>query len=151
MARERLRRIAAGEAGNTLLLMPAAVLVLLMLAGVAVDAAVVFLGQRRVADLAASVAQDGVASVDLDQFYEHGELVVREPGAAARRDALLTTLPSDDAFRNPSCAVSVDGVRVTAACQAEVRVIFAGVLPGMPVIRQVEAVETAEGQQGPTG
>jgi hypothetical protein len=146
-----LRRLAAGESGSALLLMPAAVLVLFLLAGVAVDAAVQFLGQRRVADLAASVAQDAVASVDVASFYEGAGDVADlqiDPGAAgARGGQLIDTLPSDDAFIDPRCVVTVDGIAATARCEAQVRLIFTGILPGADVIRSVSAVETAEGRQ----
>jgi Flp pilus assembly protein TadG len=144
----RIRRLASGESGSALLLMPAAVLVLFFLAGIAVDAAVQFLGQRRVADLAASVAQDAVASVDVESFYDQErELVIDPGGAAARQQTLLTNLPSDDAFLSPSCEVAIAGVTATAECRAQVRLIFRGMLPGASVIRDVQAVETAEGQQ----
>jgi hypothetical protein len=75
----RVRQRPAADAGG--------VLVLFLLAGIAVDAAVQFLGQRRVADLAASVAQDAVASVDVESFYGAADLgpaidrAPRPPGA----------------------------------------------------------------------
>lgn len=144
----RIRRLASGESGSALLLMPAGVLVLLFLAGIAVDAAVQFLGQRRVADLAASVSQDAVASIDVESFYdEDRELVIDPDGAGERRQELLTNLPGDDAFRSPRCEVAIEGVRATADCAAEVRLIFRGVVPGASVVREVSATETAEGQQ----
>jgi Flp pilus assembly protein TadG len=149
--RSRLRRLASGESGSALLLMPAAVLVLFLLAGVAVDAAVQFLGQRRVADLAASVAQDAVASVDVASFYEGAadvsELDLDRDAATARGQRLIDTLPGDDAFIDPRCVVTVEGVAATATCEAQVRLIFSGIVPGVSVIRDVSAVETAEGQQ----
>jgi hypothetical protein len=151
--RATLRRWASGEAGSALLLMPAAVLVLFMLAGVAVDAAVQFLGQRRVADLAASVAQDAVASVDVGSFYEGAadvsDLDIDQGAATARGQRLIDTLPGDDAFIDPRCVVTVEGVVATATCEAQVRLIFSGIVPGVGVIRDVSAVETAEGQQSP--
>jgi Flp pilus assembly protein TadG len=144
----RLRRLASGESGSTLLLMPAAVLVLFLLAGIAVDAAVQFLGQRRVADLAASVAQDAVASVDVDSFYDEDRDLVIDPGGAdQRRQQLQATLPSDSAFLAPRCDVEITGLVATARCQAQVRLIFSGIVPGVATVRDVAAVETAEGQQ----
>jgi Flp pilus assembly protein TadG len=146
----RIRRLASGESGSALLLMPAGVLVLFFLAGIAVDAAVQFLGQRRVADLAASVAQDAVASVDVESFYAEDQDLRIDPGAAsARGQTLISNLPSDDSFLNPSCEVAVTGVTASVDCTAQVRLIFSGILPGADVIRDVRATETAEGQQGP--
>lgn len=136
------------QQGNTLLLMPVGVLVLLILAAIAVDAAVLFLGQRRVADLAASVAQDAVAAVDEASFYE-GELAL-DPGRARRREATLTSsLPRDDALLDPSCAVTTgnrgDGPTASASCTARVRFVFAPAVPGARRLSEVVANETAVG------
>lgn len=139
MARPRCQR------GNTLLLMPAAVLVLFVLAAVAVDAAVLFLGQRRVADLAASVAQDAVAAIDRGSFYED-DLHVDEADARTREAALRDELPTDDGFDDPRCELTAVGVRVEVTCTATVRLIFAPAIPGSRHSRTVEATETAEGR-----
>jgi uncharacterized membrane protein len=144
--RARLR----SQQGNTLLLMPAAVLVLFVLAAVAVDAAVLFLGQRRVADLAASVAQDAVAAVDEARFYA-GDLALDEGLGRQRGTTLMATLPQDDALLDPSCEVTTgqteEGPSATANCSARVRFVFAPAVPGAERIRAVSAHETAVGRQ----
>lgn len=50
------------QRGSALLLMPAAVLVLLMLASLAIDSAIVFTGQRQLSDAAAAAANDAVTT-----------------------------------------------------------------------------------------
>jgi hypothetical protein len=110
--------------GNTLVLMPVAFLVLLALAAIAVDSAAVYLGQRRVADLAAGLATDAVAAIDVRSFYE-GEVVrVDHDGAARRRAQLLSTLTEDPAFHDVRCDLASAGDRVSATCEAHVRPIF---------------------------
>jgi Flp pilus assembly protein TadG len=138
--------------GNTMLLMPAAVLVLFVLAAIAVDAAVLFLGQRRLADLAASVAQDAVAAVDEASFYDEDRDLALDVGDARAREATLTSaLPRDDALLDPSCGVEAgqgeSGPVATVSCTARVRFVFTPVVPGTDRLRQVSAHETAVGRQ----
>jgi Flp pilus assembly protein TadG len=147
-----LRRRLRSQHGNTLLLMPAGILVLMILAAIAVDAAVLFLGQRRVADLAASVAQDAVAAVDEARFYS-GELVLVQGDAYQRGQTLAANLPQDDALMDPSCSVETDlddaGDPIAIVrCDAQVRFIFAPAIPGSDRIGEVSATETAAGRQG---
>jgi hypothetical protein len=133
------------EDGNTLVLMPVAFLVLLALAAIAVDSAAVYLGQRRVADLAAGLANDAVAAIDQRSFYE--EEVVRVDGAGAdrRRERILATLSEDPALRDVRCALAPAGAQVSATCEAHVRPIF-----GRALRRDqgylVRATETARAQ-----
>ena len=140
------------QQGNTLLLMPAAILVLMVLAAIAVDSAMLFLGQRRVADLAASVAQDAVAAIDEARFYE-GELTLVEGDANQRGQTLAANLPQDDALIEPSCTVTTDvdadlDPIASVRCTARVRFLFAPALPGAERISEVAATETAAGRQG---
>lgn len=141
-----------GQQGNTLLLMPVGVLVLLLLAAIAVDAAVLFLGQRRVADLAASVAQDAIAAVDETGFYE-GELRLDADRAARRRATLTARRSRDDALLDPACTLTTarrgDAPVAEARCTARVRFVFAPAVPGARRMSRVMATETAVGLQGP--
>lgn len=146
------RRRLRDQRGNTLLLFPAGLLVLLLLAAIAVDTAELFLGQRRVSDLAASVAQDAVAALDEEAFYG-GELGIDVDGATVRQATLTSQLPTDDALLEPSCDVSVGrdgrGPTATATCRARVRFVFAPAVPGADRVAEVTARETAAGRQGP--
>jgi hypothetical protein len=139
------------QQGNTLLLMPAAVLVMMLLAAITVDAAVLFLGQRRVADLAASVARDAVAYVDQEAFYA-GEVRLEESAGRSRATLLASQLPHDDALLSPSCELvtgqRAEGPVAEAVCTARVRFIFTPAVPGAERMSEVRASDTAVGLQG---
>ena len=76
------------ETGSVLLLMPAAIVVVLLLGAIAVDSAIVYLGQRRAYDVALDAANDAAgAGLDRDTARTTGALVhdpvrVREIAAA---------------------------------------------------------------------
>jgi hypothetical protein len=138
------------EDGNTLVLMPVAFLVLLALAAIAVDSAAVYLGQRRVADLAAGLANDAVAALDQRSFYE-GEVVrVDRDGAVGRQARIFASLSEDPAFRNVRCDLAPAGDQASATCEAHVQPIF-----GRALRRDqgylVRATETARAQLVPPG
>lgn len=140
-------RRGAGEAGSTLLLMPAAVLVLVVLAGIAVDAAVVFLGQQRLADIAAGLANDAVAAIDEAAFYTRGDIEVVRSRAEQRRDTVLAGLGEDDSLHAVACDVEVEPEAATVACVGRARPIFGRALPGSPGWYDLRAVERARAAQ----
>ncbi|HEX9531019.1 MAG TPA: hypothetical protein VF954_07765, partial [Acidimicrobiales bacterium] len=61
-----------GDRGSVLLLVPAAVLVLVILGAIAVDSAVVFLGQRELANGADAAANDAATAFSDPAFYRAG-------------------------------------------------------------------------------
>ena len=138
----------AAEDGNTLVLMPAAVLILLVLAAIAFDAAVVHLQQRRLADLAASLANDAVTALDLDAVYEleHGPAADpdRAQGLAAARRAAFAR---DDTLQDVACAPAVAGDEVTVTCRGRVVPVFGRALADGGVF-EVQATETARADLG---
>lgn len=142
-----------GDAGNTLVLFPAAVLIVFGLGAVAIDSATLFLGQRRLADLAASIANDAVGGVDLASFYEaaggQGTIVLDTERAAARGGQLLGAQPQDRGFEEVQCAVEVEVMepRATVTCTAVVRPILAP-LWALGERQELTVTETAEGRQG---
>lgn len=131
--------------------MPTALLVVLLLGAIAVDSAVLFLGQRRVADLAATVAQDSLAALDRDAFYD-GRLAVDVESATRRQATLTEGLPTDDALREPTCVVTAeaggDAPTARAECTARVRFVFTPAVPGAERVAEVTARETAVGLGG---
>lgn len=133
------------EHGNTLVLFPVAVLIVLGLGGIALDAATIFLGQRRLADLAAALANDAVAAVDQDTFLASGELALAQERVDTRRAQLVAAQAEDRGFEAVDCEVTVaaDPPRAVAACSAQVRPLFAPVVPGMERVEDIEVVETA--------
>jgi Flp pilus assembly protein TadG len=137
---------AANEAGSTLVLFPTAVLILVGLGAVALDTATIFLGQRRLADIAAAVANDAVAGLDEASFYDPTrEVRLDAERAAARRTQLVAPRVNEAPLSALACEVEVAGVRATVTCTAQVRPLFAPAWPGSPRERQVRATETAIG------
>ncbi|MFP4149678.1 MAG: hypothetical protein ACLFV0_09325 [Nitriliruptoraceae bacterium] len=131
-----------------------AILIVLGLAAVALDTATVFLGQRRLVDLASAVANDAVAAVDLDAFFSQAgtEVVPLDRArAAARRDQLVERQEQDRSFEEVSCRITSleDGppTRAEVVCAATVRPILAPLWPGAPRERTIEAREVALGVQ----
>lgn len=137
-------RVWRSDGGSVLLLMPAAVLIVMVLGAVAVDAAVVYLGERQASDLAASVANDAAALLDEARFYEDQQVclvvsdVDRFAGARllAVSDDRFTVVVEPDADGRRSriaveggCGGGGDPV-VVARVVAEVPLIFSRALPG---------------------
>lgn len=65
-----------GDRGSVLMLMPAAVLIMLLLGAIAIDSAIVYLGQRQAYDVAFDAANDAAgAGFDLEAARIDGEIV----------------------------------------------------------------------------
>lgn len=146
----RWRRRLRDERGNTLVLFPAAVLILLGLGALALDAATIYLGRRRVADLAAATANDAAGGLLLDSFYDEE----RAPELDAllgmqRAQVIADQMGQDRTFEAVSCEVVVDGLTAEAACTAQVRPILALFWTGLGDRIQVRAVESARAAAGP--
>lgn len=110
------------EDGSTLILMPAAVLIVLMLASIAIDSAIIFRAERATQDVASGLANDAASALDLGQFYgSAGEpLLVIDDGRvrkiidavlASRGDDQLriTCEPNYPAAAVPTVEISCDG------------------------------------------
>jgi hypothetical protein len=137
------------EGGNTLVLFPAAVLIVLGLGALALDSATLFLGQRRLADLAAAIANDAAAGIDLASFYDPDEEFRLDAARAATRSAqLVRGRPLDRSFEAVRCEVATVGLEATVTCSAEVRPLFAPVWPGLSPLQRIQARETAVGIPG---
>jgi Flp pilus assembly protein TadG len=131
-----------------LLLMPASVLVLLVLAAIAVDAAILMLGEREAADLAAAAANDAaVAAISRDALYGCGnlELDAAQAHLAVQR---VVAARGSDAIDGVSAAVAgiqvVDGrPEVTVTASGTVRLIFTPAVPGFAMSQDVEATASS--------
>jgi hypothetical protein len=77
--------------------MPAAVLIVMVLGGIAVDAAVVYLGERQAADLSAAVANDAAALVDDASLYGSDQVCL-VPADLAAYAQLRYAAASDERF-----------------------------------------------------
>lgn len=155
MVRSWLQALRHGDAGNTLVLFPAAVLILLGLGALALDSATVFLGQRRLVDVAAAVADGALAAVDPEAFFTQqpgGVQVSIDPGQAEqRREAIVAAQGADRSLGELDCAFEAlepgPPTRVVVRCTATVRPILAPVWPGAPEVRPIQAREVAVGVQ----
>jgi Flp pilus assembly protein TadG len=143
------------RAGNTLVLFPAAVLLVFGLGAVALDTATVFLGQRRLVDVASSVANDAIAAVDVDAFFTQDTSTAAVPldraRAEARRDQIVARQSPDRSLSQVSCTIDVlatgPPARAEVTCTATVRPILAPLWPGAPPERPIRAREVALGEQ----
>lgn len=137
------RRRRPTETGSALILVPAAVLVLMVLASIAVDSAAVFLGQRELAEAAATAATDAAGAISESTFYRTG-IITLDPSEAQRLAA--TSVAAQD-LHNVTLAgpieVTVAGRQVCVSLTGKVPVIFGRALPGVPQATTVHATATA--------
>lgn len=158
MASERLGwrdRLRHERAGNTLVLFPAAVLIVFGLGAVALDTATVFLGQRRLVDVATAVANDAIAAVDVDAFFAQDDEAAAVPldraRAETRRDQIVARQSLDRSLSDLACTIEVlatgPPARAEVTCTATVRPILAPLWPGAPPERSIRANEVALGEQ----
>jgi hypothetical protein len=145
--REGIRPAGGPEAGSTLLLFPAAILIVLGLGGMAIDAATLFLGQRRMVDLAAAVANDAVAGLHEATFYGAAVVEVDPVRAATRRDQLVASVEESWSLAGVGCTLAIAADAATATCVAEVRPLLAPLWGDGRRVRTVVGTETARGVQ----
>lgn len=128
------------ERGSVLMLMPAAVLVLVVLGSLVVDAALVYRAEREVASLAAAAANDAAgAAVDLDAWYLDGTLALT-PGVA---ESVVARRVAGGRFDAEVVDVVVVGDRVTVVVRGRAEHLFADAIPGARGWTDVEASATA--------
>jgi hypothetical protein len=129
-----------------MMLMPAAVLVILVLGALAVDVAVVHLGERQAFGAATAAANDA-ATYGIDpSALRRGD----EPGIdpARARHAAMASLAGEQTI-DPDAApvVEVDGTSVTVTVTLQLEYIFSQGLPGAPDGTTVTARATADASQ----
>jgi hypothetical protein len=111
------------------MLVPAAFLVVLIMASIAVDMALVQLRQRQAHDLAAAAANDAATAAADQASLRAGDLVIHPDRAAAVAEQVVAASElAPDVVRRPD--VTVDDGRVEVAVSLEADYIFAGVVPG---------------------
>jgi hypothetical protein len=137
------------QAGNTLALVPVAVIILLGLAALALDAAALYLGQRRLADLAAAAATDAAGALDVPGFYaDPADPYLDVAAAQDRATALAASLGEDRTFEAVTCELMVDGLTATATCEGTVRPILAPFWPGLDEALRLTVTEHASALEG---
>jgi hypothetical protein len=133
------------------MLMPAAVLIVIVVGSIAVDFAIVFLGEREAAALAAAAANDAAtAAVDEQVFRETGEYRLDEARARRVAEASLASSSSElDELAVEVVVMDIGGEpAVTVRIRGTVTYVFARAIPGAPDGARVEAVATAVARIG---
>lgn len=122
MTRER-------ERGSVLLLVPAGVLIVLVLAAIAVDLSIVQLRKRQAVDLAAAAANDAATAGAHADHLRRGGYVLSEDRTA---DVVATVISASEhaGVAVWSHETTPSGVTVTVSLPADY--IFARVIPGAP-------------------
>lgn len=137
-----MTRRAPDDRASVLMLVPAAVLIVLVMASIAVDMALVQLRQRQAYDLAAGAANDAATAAAEQGALRAGEY--RVDAAAARRVVDRVVAASDlapEVVGVPVVRVTPEGVEVEIALYADY--VFAGVVPGAPDGAEVRAAAAA--------
>jgi Flp pilus assembly protein TadG len=135
--------------GSALMLVPAGVLVLVILAAMAVDMGVVYLGQRQLADAVTAAANDAVnAGISDPGFYQQGtvrldDTKVTDVVCAAMRAQTTTGV------EHVALQVAVGPRTVAVAADGQVREVFGRAVPGLPHARRVHAEAAAAAAAGP--
>jgi hypothetical protein len=133
-----------------LALVPAGFVVMILLGALAVDNAVVYLGQRQVHDALVAAANDAVdASVDNGAFYRQGRIVLDFQRVADTACASVLAQHMSD-VRDLHLWVSTGGDAVRLQATAEVGTVFGRAIPGFGE-RTVHASASASLASGPGG
>lgn len=136
------RRAPGRERGSVLMLMPAAVLVLVVLASIATDFAIVGMRARELHNAAAAAANDAATAAISAEGLRRGETWV-DVDAARRVAARSLDARGIDLAAAPQVTVSPDGREVTIHLVVRHRYLFAAAIPGAPDDFTVEATATA--------
>ncbi len=137
-----------GERGSVLVLVPAGFLVLMLLAAIAVDSAVTYLGQEQLHDALAAAANDAVtAGLDNPSFYGSGTIKL-DPVLAGRAVCLSVLAQNDSALRQVHLWMNVNGDSVQVQGTAVIEGVFGRFIPGFAQ-RTVRASAEAVATQGP--
>jgi hypothetical protein len=137
-----LKRRRWADRGSVLMLMPACVLVVLVLASIAVDMALVHLRQRQASDVAASAANDAVtAGVDRGSLHQ-GAYVLDPTGVREVVDrAVAGSEIAPYLMGRPEVTIDGDSVEVILAVESDY--LFSGAMPGAPDGTVVTATASA--------
>jgi hypothetical protein len=134
------------ERGSVLALVPAALLVLLVLAAIAVDSASEYLARRELAAAADAAANDAATfGLDEARFRETGEFVL-DPERADEAVRRALAARSNGVVDRAAVAIEVDADAgtVTVTLRSSAHLVFAPVVPGVPHDVAVVARATAD-------
>jgi len=148
----------AQQRGSALLLFPAAVLIVIVLSAITVDASIAFLAQRELANATAAAANDAATEALDGRAFYRGDRIELDPSAVEAvaidrvRGAIDETRHRDlevrATARPPARAGCPWTVRVSAS--SRVSYVFAKVIPGGPHQASVRATSVAGPEQAAT-
>lgn len=137
------------ERGSVLALVPAGLLVLVVMAAMAVDSAVAYLGQQQLHDALSAAANDAASSaVSAPAFYGRG--VVTLDSAQVERDVCLSVLAQGDgSLHKLRLWVAIGGEDIRVVGQAIVDGVFGRALPGFGRRQVRSSADAAVASGGP--
>lgn len=131
------------DGGSVLMLVPAAVLIVLLLGAIAVDSAIVYLGQRQAYDVAFDAANDAAgAGFDVDIARTTGEVVYDPDRVAAIAAQAVAAAGIDDL---ELVSAEPDGAAVVVTVRRTVEHLFVQAL-GEPSRDELTISARVEGQ-----
>ena len=130
------------DRGSVLMLMPAAVLVLVVLASIAVDFSLVGMRARALHNAAAGAANDAATAAISREGLRRGETWI-DVETAQQVAARSLAARGIDLVAPPVVTISPDGREVTIHLRATYDYVFAPAIPGAPDVFTVEATATA--------
>lgn len=134
--------------GSVLALVPAGFLVLILLAALAVDSAVAYLGQQQLHDALSAAVNDAVtAGLDNAAFYRSGSLRL-DPASVASTVCASVEAQADSGLHDVSLAVAISGSSVRLIGTATVDAVFGRAIPGFGR-RTVSSSARASLESGP--
>jgi hypothetical protein len=140
--------VAERERGSALMLMPAGLLIVLVLASIAVDMSLVHLRKRQAFELAAAAANDAAAAGVDQGLVRTTHAYVLDPARtrAVVGDVVAASELASDLAGPPVVTVTGAAVRVELTLDADY--IFADIVPGAPDGAVVTASATATAVPG---
>jgi len=145
--RGRLRPRSGPNRGSVLALVPAGFLVLVILAALAVDGAVTYLGQEQLHDALSAAANDAVtAALDNGAFYRSG-LITVDPDQAGHAVCVALLAQNAPALHGLEVWMAVNGASLQLRGKAEIDTVFGRVIPGFDH-HSVEAAAAAVATEG---
>ena len=140
--RSPVRLGVGGDRGSILLLVPAAFLVVMILASIAVDMSLVHLRQRQAHDLAASAANDAVTAAADHLGLRHGRIQMAQADAEAVVARIVAASDlAPQVVGPPVVRIRPDTIEVELSVRADY--VFASVVPGAPDSTTVTATASA--------
>jgi len=136
------RVVVRGDRGSILLLVPAAFLVVMILASIAVDMSLVHLRQRQAHNLASSAANDTVTAAANHLALREGRVQLAQADAEAVVDRIVAASDlAPQVVGAPVVRIRPGAVEVELTVRADY--IFASVVPGAPDGTTVTATASA--------